>query len=243
MHRVDLMASLRTEQHLVAAALGLHAETVPAVSSAESSFIRNVAPACREVVEQLRNAINRRRDPLGDAFASVRSAEERRENGATYTPASIVNTMVNWASSFHRASHGIDPERIVDPGVGSGRFLVAAGRKFPDAELIGVDIDPLAALIARAHLAAAGCGQRARILVADYRELALPPVNGRTLYIGNPPYVRHHLLGARWKRWLTSTANSLGCSWRVLQGKHSRAAQNGRSDAGEEGGHHRRALG
>lgn len=220
MHQVDLTAAIRSERHLIAAALGLHAETVPVVSPAESSFIRNVAPTSREVVEQLKDAISRRRDPLGDAFASVRSAEQRRENGATYTPASIVNTMVNWAIRVHRGSHVNDPQRIIDPGVGSGRFLVAAGRKFPNAELIGVDIDPLAAWIARAHLAAAGCAQRARILVADYRELALPPVNGRTLYIGNPPYVRHHLLGTRWKRWLTNAAKSLGYDASQLAGLH-----------------------
>ena len=63
--------------------------------------------------------------------------------GATYTPWPIVEEMVRWAAAFRRASDA-QPVRIVDPGVGSARFLIAAGRRFPRAELIGVDVGPLA---------------------------------------------------------------------------------------------------
>jgi len=128
--------------------------------------------------------------------------------------------MVNWAVAFHRTTHGTDPKRIVDPGVGSARFLVAAARKFPTAELVGVDIDPVAALTARAHLAAAGYTDRSQIILGDYREIKLPPVDGRTLYIGNPPYVRHHLLEQHWKSWLTKHAAFFGYNASQLAGLH-----------------------
>src|ERR1019366_1275737 len=184
---------LETESEVVAAAVALGALRFPDLSSAEMALIRRAGdlPAC--TAEYLKRDIGRKRDPLGDAFAVLRTPAERREQGATYTPFAIVEAMVNWAAAS-QAGTASGPERIVDPGVGSGRFLLAAGRKFPHAELIGLDVDPLAALMARANLAAAGFGQRARILVNDFRDLVLPPADGRTLYIGNPPYVRHHLL-------------------------------------------------
>ena len=47
--------------------------------------------------------------------------------GATYTPPEIVAAMVGWAASEGK------PKRIIDPGVGSARFAVAAGRKFSHA--------------------------------------------------------------------------------------------------------------
>jgi adenine-specific DNA-methyltransferase len=88
--------------------------------------------------------------------------------------------------------------------------------------LIGIDVDPVATLIARGNLAAAGFGDRSRILLADYREVKLPPppARGKTLYAGNPPYVRHHLLAAKWKRWLTTEAGGLGYRASQLAGLH-----------------------
>jgi hypothetical protein len=48
----------------------------------------------------------------------------------------------------------------------------------------------------------------------------LPLEKGRTLYVGNPPYVRHHLLPAKWKRWLTTEARGLGYEASQLAGLH-----------------------
>jgi hypothetical protein len=121
--------------------------------------------------------------------------------------------MIGWA-----ARH--EPARVVDPGAGSGRFLVAAGRAFSRAKLVAIEKDPLAALLARAHLHAAGLGERASVLLTDYRELVLPPVSGRTLFVGNPPYVRHHDIERRWKRWLGDTAASFGLEASQLAGLH-----------------------
>ncbi|MCA1648850.1 MAG: class I SAM-dependent methyltransferase, partial [Acidobacteria bacterium] len=50
------------------------------------------------------------------------------------------------------------------------------------------------------------------ITTSDYRDLKLPPIEGRTLYLGNPPYVRHHLIDPKWKAWLTKTATTMGLS-------------------------------
>jgi hypothetical protein len=109
---------------------------------------------------------------------------------------------------------------VVDPGSGSARFLVAAGRLWPKAELIGVETDPLAALIGRATLAAAGMSDRAVIALTDYRSLRLPAAGGSTLFLGNPPYVRHHHLEPHWKDWLRQTAARLGMAASGLAGLH-----------------------
>lgn len=205
------------EDQLIAAAVALGARRVPVLSLTEMRLTRRTVefPAA----EELKQYIRRQHDPMGDAFAAVRTPEERREHGATYTPMPIVEAMVSWALAFGQRV-GDGPRRIVDPGVGSARFLLAAGMKFPNAELIGVDIDPLATVIARGNLAAAGWEARSRIILGDYRELKLPPVDGKTLYVGNPPYVRHHLLSAKWKHWLSHEAQRLGYEASQLAGLH-----------------------
>lgn len=112
------------------------------------------------------------------------------------------------------------PARVVDPGGGSGRFTLAAARRWPKAELVATDVDPLATLMARANLAAAGFASRSRVLLEDYRSLALDRIDGPTLYLGNPPYVRHHQIEGKWKQWLMTTARSRGLSASGLSGLH-----------------------
>jgi hypothetical protein len=97
--------------------------------------------------------------------------------------------------------------------------LRAAAQCFKRAELVGVEIDPLAALMARANLAASGVGARSRILLTDYRK-ALPAYKGRTLFVGNPPYVRHHLITPEWKRWLVEEAAKHKLKASQLAGLH-----------------------
>ena len=122
--------------------------------------------------------------------------------------------MVDWA-----AGHAI-PDRVVDAGLGSGRFIVEAGRRFPRATLVGIELDPVPAILARANLAVLGLSTRAQVILGDYRNVQLDPFLGRTLFIGNPPYVRHHLLEPRWKEWLTREAGRRGHSASQLAGLH-----------------------
>lgn len=156
-------------------------------------------------------------DPLGAAFARLRSARDRRPLGATYTPSAIVDAMLGWAA---RETAAAPVARIVDPGAGSGRFLLAAARRFPTAALIGVEIDPLAASLLRANLAATGLSDRATIIEADYRVAEIPPCDGRTLFIGNPPYLRHHGIAPPWKDWYAASAARFGVTASRLAGLH-----------------------
>jgi len=76
-------------------------------------------------------------------------------------------------------------------------------------------------MLARANLAVSGLSDRAEVVLGDYRSTAVPPRRGRTLYIGNPPYVRHHLLESRWKKWLTKQATKRGLAASQLAGLHA----------------------
>lgn len=153
-------------------------------------------------------------DPLGSQFLAQRHPAVRRKLGAVYTPPAIISSMIAWAKR-----HG-QPARVVDPGAGSGRFTIAAASAFPNAEIIAVEVDPEAAAILRENLRAARFGKRVRVIVDDYRNISLPRIAGRTLFIGNPPYVRHHDIGLHWKQWYTAAAHRLGTKASQLAGLH-----------------------
>lgn len=209
-------SQLETRSKLLGAALSLGARDVGRLSRVEADLLRSERPTQPDtaLVRRLRGAIRDGRDPLGDAYGLLRSQAERRTDGAIYTPYPIVDAMVEWAK------HGAAPSRVVDPGAGSGRFSVAGGRAFPGARVIAVELDPLAALLARANLATAGLADRATVAVEDYRRFDVPTLDDRTLYLGNPPYVRHHQIAAKWKRWLAATAQRQGFQASQLAGLH-----------------------
>ena len=115
-----------TESGLASACVALGARTVAGWSAGEDELARSLPALAGRVVGDLRQKILAGDDPLGDLFCSLRSPEVRRKQGATFTPKGIVDAMVDWAA---RAV----PQRVIDPGVGSGRFLVAAGRRFAGA--------------------------------------------------------------------------------------------------------------
>ena len=171
------------------------------------------SPSSAEI-EQVASAIRSGEDPLGAAFASLRSAVQRRKLGATYTPAALIGPMSDWLANHKRAS------RVVDPGAGSARFLVAAGQLLPQARLVAVEIDPLASLVARANLTVLGFDGRSEVHTCDFRALTLAPAPGPTAFIGNPPYVRHHDIAPNWKAWLRKRSEELGLKASALAGLH-----------------------
>ena len=98
--------------------------------------------------------------------------------------------------------------------------MLTAARQFPNAHVVASDIDPLATLMLRANAVANGISDLVRVVLGDYRALDLAPVDGPTLFIGNPPYVRHHNITPEWKKWLTATAKTLGLDASGLAGLH-----------------------
>ena len=202
------------EAMLAALSLALGAASVSRITKAEAALLDGAPAVPGDLVAATLRGIENGGDPLGEAFCDLRSAARRRQDGAVYTPASIVASMLAWAESVST------PNRVIDPGAGSGRFLLEAGRRFPTAGLIAIERDPLAALIVRANLAAAGMAERAVVRVEDFLASDLAGSDGRTLFIGNPPYVRHHLISPEWKSWLKRESAAMGLRASTLAGLH-----------------------
>jgi SAM-dependent methyltransferase len=117
--------------------------------------------------------------------------------GAFYTPADVASELVAWAAD------GLDapPRRVLDPACGGGAFLLAVRELWPDAALVGLDVDPGAVEAARAALPGAD------IRLADgldplapepvIRSGGFPPdliasspgVGSFDLVVGNPPFL------------------------------------------------------
>jgi SAM-dependent methyltransferase len=199
-------------EEVVAACVALGALVTGGPLSPEEERLARQAPAYGGDVEGLRHAMQQGSDPLGDAYCALRPSSRRRALGAFYTPPSVVEPMVAWALSR-------SPGRVVDAGCGSGRFAAAAVRQDPTLEVVAVDVDPAATLVARAVLGAIG-SQRARVVNADYLRVSLARSSGLTAFVGNPPYVRHHDLGPETKAWAKRAAAEQGLPFSGLAGLH-----------------------
>lgn len=198
---------------IVAAALACGAADCGGpLSRAELALVRAAPRARAGAGRSIRSAIRDGRDPLGERLCAARSRAQRRTLGAFYTPPEIVAAMIDWV--FERL-----PSRLVDAGCGSGRFACAAARRDRRLEIVAVDIDPLATLIARAALAAAGA-VNARVLTADYLRAPIGRTPGRTAFVGNPPYVRHHELTPETKARAAALAAEIGANVSALAGLH-----------------------
>lgn len=202
------------EAMLAALSVALGAATVPHITEQETALLDGAPDVPSDLITATLDKIKEGEDPLGDAFCALRLAAVRREDGAVYTPSAIVKAMLSWADSMG------EPDRVIDPGAGSGRFLLEAGRRFPRAFLVAVERDPLAALTTRANLAASGMSERAEVRVEDFLTSDLGGSDGRTLFIGNPPYVRHHLIPPKWKGWLKNQASAMELQASALAGLH-----------------------
>ena len=204
----------RAESALAGLALAL-IDDKRRLTAEERTLAATALPPTKAEVSAARSAMLAGEDFLGEQFCITRTPVLRRSLGATYTPTSIVDAMIEWAGDEKQT-----PVRVVDPGAGSGRYIMAAANRFPRASLIAVEIDPLATLLLRANASVHGFSSRLVVELKDYRKIALPDVKGATLFIGNPPYVRHHDIPAHWKVWFGENATLQGFKASKLAGLH-----------------------
>src|SRR5262249_53512708 len=87
------------EADLISAALSLGARTVQGWSTAEQRLAAGATPLGREVAAKIIQQVCDGSDPLGEAFGRIRSADERRMLGATFTPRSVVSSILKWAEA------------------------------------------------------------------------------------------------------------------------------------------------
>ena len=114
--------------------------------------------------------------------------------GAFYTPPDVAKLLVEWAV-------GQTPASVLDPSFGGCSFLKAAadhleslGVENTDKYVFGVDIDPgaskyLAQLNGLGKKRATGKIENFFSIVSD----SLPDAPYHAI-VGNPPYLRHHLI-------------------------------------------------
>jgi len=99
----------------------------------------------------------------------LRDERGRIPRDAYYTPPAVAQTLVD-------ALPECMPEVILEPSVGGGAFARALGRRWPEAELYGCDVDS----------GAMGLGEVDRAVIGDFLTLKL---RGQyDLIAGNPPY-------------------------------------------------------
>src|SRR5690606_26790419 len=105
-----------------------------------------------------------------EALAEDLSGARRRERGAWFTPAPLVERVLAMVAPLLPSA---GPTRVVDPSCGAGAFLAATARQLPGATQLGVELDAVDAAACQARLPSA------HILTADALrgglELALPP--------------------------------------------------------------------
>lgn len=184
-------------------------------SEEKSALVKNSARLAPALLADTRRKIRAGEDPLGDAYAGLFSPKIRRETGTTFTPPAVVGRMFELAAPLLPS-----PELIVDCGAGSGRFTLAALRRHPRARVVASEANAFLALITRANAFVAGLDSRLQIVIGDFRELELPPRTAPALFIGNPPYVRHHDIAPHWKRWYQAALATHGLAGSQLAGLH-----------------------
>lgn len=140
-----------------------------------------------------------------------RESRARRRRGAFYTPPGLAEALVGWA--VRRTT-----QRVFDPGYGGGELLVyalerlgALRRQEPTQRIFGVELDQKAADAGRKRLAARGVPPE-HLLEQNFFG-TLPQefgVDDFDSIVGNPPYVRHHLLTTEEKARAKACAREAG---------------------------------
>lgn len=167
------------------------------------------------VSPSLAMALAEGKDPLGDIYMNSNSPEKRRANGSTYTPLSIVKEMVEIAKN------NINPSLIVDCGCGSGRYSLLCANFFPNAKILSLDNSDDALSMCKANVLASNLSSRIDVRKVDFTNYEIKRPNaGSILWIGNPPYVRHHDIDPSAKERLKTTAEKLGFKASRLSGLH-----------------------
>lgn len=90
------------------------------------------------------------------------------------------------------ASH-VNPKRILDIGTGSGLIALMLAQRYPNAEIIGVEIDERAFLQAQENAQGSPWSERVRIIHSSFQEFSQNNKETFDLIISNPPYYEKHL--------------------------------------------------
>lgn len=138
-------------------------------------------------------------DALARMYSSAVSSANRRRLGTFFTPQAEVEQMLTAWDTL-----GVRPKTVVDVGAGVGIFTLAATRRWPDAQVHAVDVNPVTLGLlglraaTEAVLVDSSSGDPGvRLRLEDYVSFAESELNKLPeprLVLGNPPYTRKQLL-------------------------------------------------
>jgi release factor glutamine methyltransferase len=146
------------------------------------------------IAERYAHAVRRRarREPLQrilgwEQFRGIRV----RLTDAVLVPRPETETLVEWALAL-LPPPGSRRLLAVDVGTGSGCIACALAAERPDLDVVGVDVSPAAAAVARENARALDLATRVRVVATDLfdgiRDL------GAELIVSNPPYLPSGLM-------------------------------------------------
>lgn len=153
-------------------------------------------------------------DDVEAAYLFGRPAGERRNRGVTFTPQWIVDLMIGFVAQRRRSD-----VTVVDTGAGAGRFSISAARALPETRVIAIESDSELASVLRKLIRRLKLAGRVSVLHEDFLSVSIPDDRPR-IFIGNPPYVRHHALPRSRKSWLGMAGRALGNTFSELAGLH-----------------------
>ena len=130
-------------------------------------------------------------DTLGLIYISLKHLRARKSEGTYYTPGAIVQRLLGhlFEAAFLTNEK---KKKILDPGCGTGNFLLCLPPGVPSANLYGFDIDETSINIARINLALKyrlpdSEFWKEHLVVKDFLH-ETEPASGFDVILGNPPW-------------------------------------------------------
>jgi hypothetical protein len=154
-------------------------------------------------------------DEIEGSYLSIIAPSDLRRRGVTFTPQWIVDLMLELL-----ACECPPAVTVIDAGAGAGRFSLAVAKALPRARVLAIESNPELALNLVNLIRTSSLAQRISVRVDDFLEAPLPADRPR-IFIGNPPYVRHHTLRCDRKSWLAGAGATLGKAFSKLAGLHA----------------------
>ena len=109
--------------------------------------------------------------------------DEKKNGGIFFTPPSCIQRIMALLRGVSETIHS-----ILEPSCGSGEFITALMREYPNANITGVEFHPLIYEGLAQKFSGAGAGGRVCIQHGDFLKYGDAAAPAHDLIIGNPPY-------------------------------------------------------
>ncbi|MDX3615974.1 N-6 DNA methylase [Streptomyces europaeiscabiei] len=176
-----------------------------------------------DIISRIRSALECEGSGLFAAiYERIVAGPNRRHLGTFFTPAAVLEFMVTRAASVTQ-----NPDVVIDPGAGVGAFTEAALREWPNASVHAIDVNVVTLGLLAARCSTMQTSREPIFHHVDYLEWLQeknPQQDTRKLFIGNPPYTRHHLMNPTTKKLAQVASGELCPSGRAGLSTHFLAA-------------------